>query len=136
MTEFKLDTRLETSSVFIADLKLCHVRLSTNGAFPWIMLMPRVPDIVEILDLSGEDQDRLWDEILFASNIMKKIYKPKKLNVANLGNVVPQLHVHVVARYEEDKAWPGPIWNSGVKEEYDAAELEKMIKQLQAAFSL
>lgn len=136
MNDFVLDQRLENDSVFICDLKLCQVRLHKNGAFPWIMLMPKRADVVEILDLNDDDQDTLWNEIIFASNIMKKLFKPKKLNVANLGNVVPQLHVHVVARFEGDKAWPGPIWNSGVKRDYELDEAEKLIKQLQAAFSL
>lgn len=136
MTEFVLDQRLENDSVFICNLKLSQVRLHKNGAFPWVMLIPQRPDVVEILDLNDDDQDVLWNEIIFASNIVKKLFKPKKLNVANIGCVVPQLHVHVVARYEEDKAWPGPIWNSGVKRDYELAEAENLIKQLQAAFSL
>ena len=136
MNDFVLDPRLENDSVFLTDLKLSQVRLHKNGAWPWVMLIPKRPDTIEILDLSGEDQDTLWDEILFVSNIMKRIFKPKKLNVANLGNVVPQLHVHVVARFEGDGGWPGPIWNSGVKRDYELTEAEKLIKQLQSAFAL
>lgn len=136
MTEFKLDSRLENDSVFLTDLKLSQVRLHKNAAFPWVMLVPKRNDVVEILDLKDDDQDTLWDEILFVSNVMKRLFKPKKLNVANLGNVVPQLHVHVIARFEEDKAWPGPVWNSGVKRDYELEEAEKIVKQLQAALAL
>jgi len=136
MTDFVLDPRIEADSVFIHDLKLSQVRLHKNGAFPWVMLVPRRADVVEILDLNDDDQDMLWNEILFVSNIMKRLFKPKKLNVANLGNIVAQLHVHVIARFEEDKAWPGPVWNSGVKRDYELDEAEKLIKQMQAAFAL
>ena len=136
MADFTLDQRLENDSVVIGDLTLCQLRLHKNGAFPWVMLIPKRDNIVEILDLTDDDQDILWNEIIFVSTIMKKLFKPTKLNVANLGNIVPQLHVHVVARYSDDKAWPGPIWNSGVKRDYELDEAEALIKQLKAAFAL
>lgn len=129
---FTLDPRLENDSVFVADWPLCQIRLSRNAAFPWLILIPRREDIVEIIDLSHADQTQLWQEIRKASTIMKKLYSPKKLNVANLGNIVAQLHVHVVARFEQDGAWPGPIWGSGITREHEAGMLAATVESLQA----
>jgi diadenosine tetraphosphate (Ap4A) HIT family hydrolase len=127
---FILDPRLENDSVFICDLPLSQVRLSKNSAFPWLLLIPRQNDIVEIFDLSVADQGVLLNEMRVAAAVLKKLFTPKKLNVANLGNVVPQLHVHVIARFEEDKAWPGPVWNSGVKEYYADDELNEITAKI------
>ncbi len=133
---FVLDPRLENDSVFICDWNLSHVRLHRNGAFPWVMLMPRREGARDIIDLTEVDQTELLREIRFASQVMKKLYNPTKLNVANLGNVVAQLHVHVIARFDTDKAWPGPIWNSGVSEEYTDTDLVALVEKLQKEFSV
>ncbi|HEY1096744.1 MAG TPA: HIT family protein, partial [Alphaproteobacteria bacterium] len=132
---FVLDARLETDSHFVIDMELSQVRLSNNAAFPWVILVPKRPDVVEIIDLDDGDQQLLWSEIAMASRIMKRLYQPKKLNVANIGNKVSQLHVHVVARYEDDQAWPGPIWNSGISESYDPQDLQEKLLTLQSAFN-
>lgn len=129
-----LDPRLEADSSFIIDLALCQARLHQNGAFPWILLIPRQDNLSEIIDLSPKDQLVLMQEIALSSEIMQGIFQPNKLNVASLGNIVPQLHVHIVARYETDEAWPGPIWNSNVSREYGANELEERIDTLREAF--
>jgi diadenosine tetraphosphate (Ap4A) HIT family hydrolase/NTP pyrophosphatase (non-canonical NTP hydrolase) len=129
-----MDHRLESDSTYITDLPLCQVRLHHNAAFPWIILIPHQENLVEIIDLSPSDQILMMGEISLASQVMKQLFKPHKLNVANLGNVVPQLHVHVVARYETDEAWPGPIWNSGFNEAYDSTIKSNLIKNLQKTF--
>lgn len=131
---FNLDPKLEADSVFVCDMELSQVRLIKNAAFPWLLLIPRQNNLVEIFDLSVPDQEKLLKEIRHAADVMKKLYQPKKLNVANLGNVVPQLHVHVIARHDTDKAWPNPVWNSGVKEEYAANDLENTAKKIAQAF--
>lgn len=128
---FTLDPRLENDSVFLCDWNLSHVRLSRNAAFPWLLLMPRREGVRDIIDLSETDQEELLREIRFASHTMKRLYDPTKLNVANLGNVVAQLHVHVVARFDSDDAWPGPIWNSGVSKEYEPDRLAATVEMLQ-----
>ncbi len=133
--KFVLDPQIETDSVFIIDLELSHVRLSRNAAFPWILLMPKREGMVEMIDLDDTDRNLLFAEMMQASQIMKTLFQPKKLNVANIGNKVSQLHVHIVARYEEDKAWPGPIWNSGVTAEYSDTDLQKQVLLLQTAFA-
>lgn len=130
-----LDQRLEGSSSFVIDLDLCQIRLSHNAAFPWILLIPRQSDLTEIIDLSQTDQHLLIREIALASEVMRDLFSPDKINVASLGNVVPQLHIHVVARYEGDGAWPHPIWNSGVSETYESATREERINQLVTGFA-
>ncbi len=129
-----LDPRLESDSSFVIDLELCHVRLSHNAAFPWIFLIPHQASIFEIIDLSPSDQKQLMQEICLASVLMKSLFQPTKLNVASLGNIVSQLHIHIVARYKNDKAWPGPIWNSGINTMYPPKEKTERISRIKEAF--
>lgn len=131
-----LDPRLEADSTFITQLKLCQVRLHHNGAFPWILLVPQQEGLMELIDLNAYDQQLLMEEIAIASHVMKDLFHPTKLNVANLGNIVPQLHIHIVARYDHDKAWPGPIWNSGIHEDYLPSLKAKLIEQLKTALTV
>lgn len=129
-----LDERLESSSTFVTDLRLCQVRLSNNAAFPWILLIPKRKEISEIVDLNDIDQQLLMSEIVLASRVMRHIFHPGKLNIAALGNIVPQLHVHIVARYQDDIAWPDPIWNNGIYEIYDEQLKAKRLMRLRDAF--
>ena len=131
---FVLNPQIEADSTLVVDLPLCQVRLNHNAAFPWIVLIPRVDKMVELIDLGAAQQDQVWQEIRTASHVMKSVYQPDKLNVANLGNVVAQLHIHVIARFASDKAWPGPVWNSGQSASYDSLILKAEIKKLQDAF--
>lgn len=110
---FTLSKRIEADSAFITDLDLCQLRLIDNVTFPWVVLIPRQDGIKETIDLSEEDQQQLMREIATVSKAMQAIYTPDKLNVAALGNMVPQLHVHVIARFEGDAVWPAPIWGHG-----------------------
>lgn len=129
-----MDPRLESDSTYITNLPLCQVRLHHNAAFPWIILIPHQENLVEIVNLSPSDQILLMGEISLGSQVMRQLFQPHKLNIANLGNIVSQLHIHVVARYETDKAWPGPIWNSGVNEVYDPLVKNDLIRNLQKSF--
>jgi diadenosine tetraphosphate (Ap4A) HIT family hydrolase len=128
---FALDPQLERDSVLVVDGLLSQIRLSRNAAFPWLILVPRRSSVVEIIDLMEEDQQILLAEIRIASHIMRNIFEPKKLNVANIGNKVAQLHVHVVARFESDGAWPNPIWGSGITGEYTEDALSELVTTLQ-----
>lgn len=128
-----LDPRLETSSTFITNLSLCQVRLDYNAAFPWVILIPSRPNIVEIIDLSKEDQQLLLQDIAHTSQVMKTLFQADKLNVATLGNVVPQLHIHVIARYRSDPVWPNPVWNT-IQKEYSVQEMAERIALLKDAF--
>ncbi len=129
-----IDSRLLESSSLVTNLTLCQVRLSHNAAFPWIILIPQIEGIRELIDLSYTQQHQLMDEISVASQIMKDLFSPTKLNVASLGNVVPQLHVHIIARYETDKAWPGPVWNSGIHFDYKDHDKNGRLSQLKTSF--
>lgn len=132
--EFSLDSRLEAGSTFVLNLRLCQVRLHHNAVFPWIMLIPHRVDMHEIIDLDAADRTVLMEEMILASQVMRTLFNPTKLNVASLGNVVPQLHVHIIARYDTDPAWPGPVWNSGAQEEHTAEEKTKQITLINGAF--
>lgn len=94
----------------VIDLQLCRVLMEPVNEFPWLMLVPMRSNIKNILDLSAEDKQVLWHEIDMISDVMNKIYKPDQLNIAMLGNVTPQLHVHIIARFENDSAWPDPVF--------------------------
>lgn len=131
---FELDPQLEKDSSWICDLPLSQVRLSNNAAFPWIILVPKKSGMREFIDLSNDEQIQLWQEISQASHVMRELFSPTKLNVANLGNVVAQLHIHVIARFNTDKAWPNPVWNSQVVAEYEAKNHQERISQLANAF--
>lgn len=127
-----IDQRLVNSSDFIIDLDLCQVRLSKNAAFPWVILIPKLDNAVEILDLSSAQQHQLMDEITHVSILMRDIFEPDKLNIATLGNIVPQLHIHIIARYKTDATWPNPVWNT-ITTDYPPDELADRIKSIQSA---
>jgi diadenosine tetraphosphate (Ap4A) HIT family hydrolase len=123
---FKLDPQLKNDTFFIKDLKLCQVLLMNNSLYPWIILVPKKADLIEIIDLSKEEQVLLIEEIALVSKALKNHLNPKKLNVANLGNMVSQLHIHIIARFENDSSFPKPVWGLGSKS-YDKNEAEKVI---------
>lgn len=107
---FALHPQLSADTFVLGDWPLCRVLRMNDRAFPWLILVPRVADIREIIDLAEVQQQELMAEIGRASRALKALLSPDKLNVAALGNAVPQLHVHVIARYKTDPAWPRPIW--------------------------
>lgn len=125
-----LHPSLEKDTTFITDLSLCQVRLHENAEFPWLVLIPQRDDVIELIDLVEEDRLQLMKEISIVSQIMKELFNPDKLNVANLGNIVPQLHIHVIARYQNDKAWPNPVWNSGFFKEYSLDEKSNLVMKI------
>ena len=130
MIRFDLNPRLEGDSLPVADLPLCAVRLMKDANYPWLLLIPRQSDLVEITDLSAPDRLRLMEEIAAAAEALKTITGCDKLNVGALGNMVPQLHVHVIARFRTDAAWPNPVWGAAPAGTYDPVELEALIDRL------
>ena len=106
----KINKNFLKNSYFIAKLQLCSVRLIDNCKFPWIILIPNKKNITDITELNSKDQILLMKEIVFCSNKMKKIFKTSKLNVEKIGNIVPQLHIHVIARFKKDSTWPLSVW--------------------------
>ena len=107
---FTIDKKFLKSSHYITDLKLCSIRLHDNSKFPWLILIPKRNKITDISDLKPKDQILLMNEIVFVSKIMKKIFKTSKLNVEKIGNIVPQLHIHIIARNKKDSSWPLSVW--------------------------
>jgi diadenosine tetraphosphate (Ap4A) HIT family hydrolase len=120
----------------VARLPLCRVLLMNDRRFPWLILVPERDAAREIHQLSPADRATLIEEIALGSGVLERLFQPDKLNVGALGNVVPQLHVHVVARTVGDPAWPGPVWGSGAAEPYTEDELAEVRARLAAALAL
>ncbi len=133
---FSLHPTLANDTCQIADLPLSRVLLMKDKGFPWLILVPRRDAVKEIHELTPDDRALLIEEVSLASTILSKLFNPVKINVGALGNIVPQLHVHVIARLEADRAWPGPVWGSGPKEPYSEEELASIVSRLKAAFNL
>ena len=108
--ENKINKFFLKESYLITELKLCSVRLINNSKFPWIILIPKRKKITDITELKTKDQILLMKEIVYCSKIMKKTFKTKKLNVEKIGNIVSQLHIHVIARFKNDSSWPLSVW--------------------------
>ncbi|MBN8734852.1 MAG: HIT domain-containing protein [Xanthomonadales bacterium] len=128
--QFELDPRLNRDTVFVANWKLCQVRLMDDARFPWLVLVPRRAGAVELDDLDEDDRTRLMHEIQRAMKTLRGVADCDKLNVGALGNVVRQLHVHVVARRKDDPAWPGPVWGHGPAQHYLPAARDKLVADL------
>ena len=129
----KVNKSFLKDSYHIADLKLCNIRLINNRKFPWIILIPKRENITDITELNLKDQVLLMKEIVFCSKLMKKIFITKKLNVEKIGNIVPQLHIHIIARFKKDSTWPLSVWVTKEKP-YLKGSLKIVIKRLKKYF--
>lgn len=128
MTDFLLDPRLAADSVFIADGPLSQVRLMDDTRFSWLVLVPRVADVSEWLELDGAQQRLLLAEINRAGNLIRALPTVEKLNIGALGNIVRQLHVHLVGRHAGDAAWPGPVWGNGAMQRHASETLAAQVE--------
>lgn len=137
---FDLDPRFVKDSIHIADLSLCQLRLQNDRRYPWLVLIPKLNGLTEVHQLNSKDQHQLMAESSAVAQVLEQVTGCDKINVANLGNVVSQLHWHVVARFEQDEAWPGPIWGVGQSIPYPdkkRAELvDSILDALQQKLSL
>lgn len=133
--EFDLDGRLETDSVFIANGPLSQFRLMNDARYPWLVLVPRIASASEWIDLPAQQQQTLLSEINLAGKVLRENFPCEKINIGALGNIVRQLHVHVIARTSGDEAWPGPVWGNGKSRAYPAIELETLIEKLKSSIS-
>ena len=129
----KIDKNFLNNSHFIVTLKLCSIRLIDNSRFPWIILIPIKKRVTDITELNSKDQTLLMKEIVFCSKIMKKKFKTLKLNVEKIGNIVPQLHIHIIARFKNDSTWPLSVWVIKGKP-YKKKELGLIISKLRKVF--
>lgn len=131
---FALHTQLSADTFVLGDWPLCRVLRMNDALYPWVILVPRVADVREIIDLAEGQQQQLMAEIARASRALKILLSPDKLNVAALGNAVPQLHVHIIARYKTDPAWPRPIWGVKPSEAFAQGAADAECARLRQAF--
>jgi len=127
--DFKLHPQLAKDSVLLCDWPLCQLRLINDKHYPWFILVPRRVAIREVIDLSDEEQSLLWQESKKLSLLLQQLYAPDKLNIAALGNMVPQLHLHHIARFTSDVAWPAPVWGKVPALPYTELELQTEIQR-------
>lgn len=135
MADFALDPTLARDTVPLEDWPLCRVLLMNDARYPWLVLVPARPGLRDLHDLAPADLALATGEITRASKALQALLTPDKLNVAALGNMVPQLHIHVLARFTSDAAWPKPVWGVGPAEPYREAALTARIDELRGAFS-
>jgi len=119
--------QLAADTVPVGDLPLTRVLLNDDANYPWLILVPRTPGLVEIIDLNDDGQAQLLREVSDSARTLRKITKCDKLNIAALGNQVSQLHVHVIARFHNDAAWPNPVWGKAARKPYQADARESLI---------
>ncbi|MCU1733221.1 MULTISPECIES: HIT family protein [unclassified Pseudomonas] len=129
---FALDPRLEQDTYALGDFPLCRLLLSKDANYPWFILVPRRADISEVFQLDDNEREQLWKEINFLSETLKHCFAADKMNVAALGNVVSQLHMHVIVRRRDDVAWPAPVWGNKPAIEYSSDQLSEVRQRLGA----
>jgi diadenosine tetraphosphate (Ap4A) HIT family hydrolase len=128
--DWSLHPQLDKDTTAVGDLPLCRLLLMRDANYPWLVLVPRRADLTEIIDLDEGEQTQLMTEITRVSRTLREITRCDKLNVAALGNAVPQLHVHVIARRRTDPAWPRPVWGAVPASPYDPQDMQKLIDAL------
>lgn len=130
---FELHPQLEQDTHFVTDLPLCRVLLMNESRYPWLILAPRRAGIREIHELAAADRQQLWAESDQVSRALIALFQPDKLNIAALGNVVTQLHIHHIARFQTDAAWPAPVWGKFVPESYALAVASQHLQAIRQA---
>jgi len=136
VTTFALDPRLEADTIAIGDLALSRLLLMNDSRFPWLILVPRQVGLAELIDLEAAQRGVLMEEVAAVSAVLLRRPRVDKINVGALGNIVRQLHVHLVARSATDAAWPGPVWGFGQRLPYDVAASKAILGELKQALRL
>lgn len=136
MNAFDLHSQLAADTFRVGALELCELLLMNDSNYPWLILVPRVPETQEIHELTPGEQHTLMAEITFVSRRLERLTNADKMNVAALGNMVPQLHVHVIARFNSDPAWPGPVWGKVPAAPYGDGQKATMLASLREALEL
>lgn len=132
--EFTLDPRLEADTHFITSMSLCDVLLMNDNRFPWLILVPRLAQAAEIVDLDDTQKTALWQEVDQASRELRALTSCEKLNIGALGNMVRQLHIHVIGRYAGDAAWPGPVWGCATAVPYEDMAAKAITNSFRSKF--
>ncbi len=129
--EFELDPRLVTDTIVLGDFPLSRLLLMNDSQYPWLILVPRRAGVTELYHLSASEQQQLMHEVSELSETLADLFQARKMNVATLGNMVPQLHLHVIVRHESDPAWPGPVWGKHPAVAYTPEELSSVRSKLE-----
>lgn len=132
---FRLNARLATDCIEVRDLAVCKVLMMNDARYPWLILVPQRHGLTDLHQIHRDEQAIVFNEITLASNALEQLFSPHKLNVAALGNQVPQLHIHVIARKTDDAAWPGPVWGVGEPVSYSNSEKSLLLNQLREALA-
>lgn len=135
MNEFKLNFRLLEDSTFVTKLHVNQVRLNHDARFPWLILIPEIAGLKELHDIPDGKQAIVQKEVNFCSAALQELTSADKMNVAALGNLVPQLHIHVIARKHNDNAWPQPVWSAGEAKPYGEEDLAELVNKLRQRLS-
>lgn len=133
---FELHSQLKQDSFEIAELPLCSLLLCNDSAYPWFILVPRIVDIEEIYQLDWQDQQQLMNESSLLGELLMQEFKGDKLNIAAIGNLVPQLHIHHIVRFKEDRCWPKPIWGQYPAIPYSSEEISTIKNNIMAKLSI
>jgi diadenosine tetraphosphate (Ap4A) HIT family hydrolase len=126
----ELHPQLEKDCFILGEFELCALLLRNDASYPWFILLPKRRGISEIHQLSETDQQQLMAESIYFSHCLEQVFKPDKLNIATLGNIVPQLHIHHIARFRTDASWPAPVWGANTAISYEDEQLALIKKQL------
>ena len=132
---FVLDSRLLQDTLPVGDFPLCRLLLSNDSQYPWFFLVPRIADVCEIFQLSVSEQAQLWQETTLLSQTLHQLFNADKMNVAALGNVVSQLHMHVIVRHKGDIAWPAPVWGKHAAVPYAADHAARIVARLKTVLT-
>lgn len=127
---FMLDPKLTADTHPVVRWRFSDVLLMNDARFPWLILVPRVPDVTELFQLAGPQRAGVVHEAMVLGETLQGLFSAEKINTAILGNVVPQLHIHVIARFSSDSAWPGPVWGVGAAQPYSQGALRQRLEQL------
>lgn len=130
---FSLHERLQADTYLLGKFQLCSALLMNDACYPWLILVPRRPDVSGLHQLDDDDLAAFWQESRSTSLWLDGLYRPERINVAALGNVVPQLHIHHIARFSNDPAWPGPVWGHSAAVHYQADSLQDRLRALKGS---
>jgi len=136
MADWTLHPQLDRDTINLGDLPLSRLLVMNDANYPWLILVPRKGDITEVIDLDEGEQAQLMREVTLAARALREVTACHKLNIAALGNAVPQLHVHVIARFRNDPAWPNPVWGKVPAKAYQAAAMDGLIAALREKIPL
>jgi len=132
---FALDSRLQQDCLVIGDFPLCRLLLMKDSNYPWFILVPRREEVSELFQLDADDQRQLWQETTLLAETLKDIFAADKMNVATLGNVVSQLHMHVIVRRREDASWPAPVWGRHPAQPYSEQQAGQVVDKLRSVLA-